>query len=277
MLKLMMITGDPGLAAFATACGVQRIFVDLEINGKFERQGHRDTLISHHTMADVARVRASIKGHQLLVRLNPDYAGSEAEIEAAIAAGADILMLPMFTDLSAIRHFTKLINGRCKFIPLIETPAAAMLVPELVREPGIDELFVGLNDLHMALGLDFMFELLADGTVERIAACCRNAGMAFGFGGIARMEEGHLPGKQVLAEHIRLGSSSVILSRTFHRASTNLDELMTNFDFKREVEILRDYEKQLARSSAERDTANHQALLTAIISVRDAIRASKPR
>ena len=38
----------------------------------------------------------------------------------------------------------------------------------------------------------------------------------FGFGGIARLGEGLLPGRDVLAEHLRLGSQAVILSRTFH-------------------------------------------------------------
>jgi len=31
------------------------------------------------------------------------------------------------------------------------------------------------------------------------------------------MDEGLLPGRDVLAEHLRLGSQAVILSRTFHR------------------------------------------------------------
>ena len=35
-----------------------------------------------------------------------------------------------------------------------------------------------------------------------------------------------LPGDLVLAEHLRLKSTAVILSRTFHRASTSLDEIL---------------------------------------------------
>ena len=42
-------------------------------------------------------------------------------------------------------------------------------------------------------------------------------GKRFGFGGIARLDEGLLPGRVVLGEHLRLGSGSVILSRTFNR------------------------------------------------------------
>ena len=45
--------------------------------------------------------------------------------------------------------------------------------------------------------------------------CAHIAGIPFGFGGIARIGEGLLPSDYILGEHVRLGSSSVILSRTF--------------------------------------------------------------
>ena len=88
-LKLLLITNDPTLAAFAVQQGVDRVFVDLEVLGKHERQGHRDTLISSHSLADAAKVRSALGGGELLVRLNPVHPGSEAEIDGAIAAGAD--------------------------------------------------------------------------------------------------------------------------------------------------------------------------------------------
>ena len=46
MIKYMMITNSPGVAQFAVQTGVQRIFVDLEINGKEARQGHLNTVIA---------------------------------------------------------------------------------------------------------------------------------------------------------------------------------------------------------------------------------------
>lgn len=61
-----------------------------------------------------------------------------------------------------------------------------------------------------------MFEPLAQGILDQIAAKVRARGLRFGFGGIARLDEGLLPGRDVLAEHLRLGSGAVILSRTFH-------------------------------------------------------------
>jgi hypothetical protein len=50
-----------------------------------------------------------------------------------------------------------------------------------------------------------------------VARVARAQGLRFGFGGIAQLDEGLLPGRAVLGEHLRLGSEAVILSRTFHR------------------------------------------------------------
>jgi len=264
VIKLMFICNDAEMARYAVECGVDRIFVDLEIHGKWERQGHRDTLISGHSMQDVARVRAAIPDSELLVRLNPLHDGSAEEVEQAVSAGADLLMLPMFETAEQVKQFVALVRGRAKVVPLVETPASLKNFAEIMGVPGIDEIYIGLNDLHLALGLDFMFELLADGTVEGIAKLCRAADKPFGFGGIARMEEGLLPGDLVLAEHIRLGSSSVILSRTFHRTSASLGEMHANLDFKREIARLREYERQLIKRDAETIEFDHQRLLSSV-------------
>ena len=98
---------------------------------------------------------------------------------------------------------------------MIETAAAMARIDKILAVPGVHEVFVGLNDLHISMGLTFMFEFLSDGLLEYIAGKCNAAGMPFGFGGIARIGEGDLPSDNILGEHIRLGSTSVILSRTF--------------------------------------------------------------
>jgi len=275
MLKLMVITRDPQFAAFAASHGVERIFVDLEIHGKQERQGHRDTVISNHTFDDVAVVRTAVTDQELLVRLNPVYAGSENEIEQVIGLGADIIMLPMFSSLQEVRRFTQAIAGRCRFIPLVETPAAVSQIAALVREPGVDEIYVGLNDLHMALGLDFMFQLLTDGTVEKIAAECHAAGKPFGFGGVARMDEGLLKGELVLSEHVRLGSSAVILSRTFHRPESGLDRVTADNNFAREVARLRESESRLVARDTRQVESDRRSLRVKVEAVREQMSARR--
>lgn len=258
MINLMFICSDPEMAKYAEECGVNRIFVDLEIHGKQERQGHRDTVISQHSIDDVAKIREVIRKSELLVRINPVYEGSKEEVNQAIENGADIIMLPMFSTLEDIETIISYINGRCKFIPLVETPQAFDIFEEIIKLPGVDEVYIGLNDLHMALNMNFMFEPVCNGMIEKVASLAKRYKKPFGFGGIARMGEGLLPGEMVLAEHQRLGSTSVILSRTFHRSSSTLRELYSNIDFKGELSKLRDFEKELSTRRIDEVEADHQ-------------------
>jgi len=93
---LTLFTRDPDLAARADRAGVDRIGPDLERIGKDERQGKLKTWISDHTGDDVPAVRARLSRARLFVRTNPPHAGLGEEIETLLAAGAQVLMLPMF-------------------------------------------------------------------------------------------------------------------------------------------------------------------------------------
>lgn len=251
MLKLMLITNDPVLAVDAYEAGVDRIFVDLERLGKLERQGHLDTLISQHAICDVATIRRAVPQAEILVRLNPLNAQTPREVDEAVANGADTLMLPMFDQPEQVMEFSCYVRGRVGIVPLVETALATTNLESVVDTPGIVEVYFGLNDLHLSLGLDFMFEPLANGMVDRMAAAARAANRRFGFGGIARIGEGALPAELVLGEHVRLGSSSVILSRTFCRGSGERDGLAGAEDFRREIAKLREWETLLSRRTEE--------------------------
>ena len=221
MIDLLTITNSPALAAACDALPGMRLFVDLERNGKAERQAGRNTFISTHQMGDVGRIKAQLRHARLMVRVNPyepaQAAAAQAEVDAVIAQGADLLMLPMFTSAAQLREFAGIVAGRVPLVPLLETAGALASLDDWITTPGIAEVFVGLNDLHVSLGCRFMFEPLLLGHVERVATAARRHGLRFGFGGIARVNEGLLPGQDVLAEHLRLGSQAVILSRTFNR------------------------------------------------------------
>jgi len=52
-LTLMYITNAPEVARIADRNGVDRIFIDLETRGKAERQGHIDSVKSHHALTDI--------------------------------------------------------------------------------------------------------------------------------------------------------------------------------------------------------------------------------
>lgn len=252
MLKLMYVTNRPEIAQIAERNGVDWIFVDMEFIGKDARQGGLDTVKNHHTVKDVARIKQCITKAEILVRVNPiheimsDYFSSEDEINAAIGAGADIIMLPFFKTVQEVKKFITYVNGRAKTCLLLETPEAALLLDEIVEIEGIDMIHIGLNDLHLALGKKFMFELLADGIVDRLSAKIKAKGIPFGFGGIATLHGGLLSGVKVLREHYRLGSSMVIVSRSFCNTDQISDLAEVEHIFQTGISEIRAIEEEAA-------------------------------
>ena len=236
--KLMILCSDARSAKDAQDAGIDRIFYDLEYIGKAERQRGRNTVKSMNSIDDIPRLREVITSSDLLVRTNPIHAYSKTEIDKAATYGADILMLPMVMDQHDVEHYVEMVNGRAKVCIMIETAAAMARLDKILAVKGVDEIFIGLNDLHISMGLTFMFELLSDGLVEYIANKCNFAGMPFGFGGIARIGEGDLPSDNILGEHVRLGSQSVILSRTF-KGVPGVDANARPIDLKEEVNKVR--------------------------------------
>lgn len=249
-LKLMYITNDPEIAVISESAGVDRIFVDLEYIGKDLRQGGMDTVQSKHTLDDVKKIKNVLQSAELLVRVNPIheetkmYCSSKEEISKAIENGADIVMLPYFKTIDEAQKFVSYVNGKAKTMLLVETPEAAEIIDRIVEFDGIDEIYVGLNDLSLGYGKKFMFELLADGTVDRLAGYFKSKNIPFGFGGLASLDGGALPGRMVLKEHYRLGSSRVILSRSFCNTSVIKDKDTIRKIFEDGVNEIRGLEKE---------------------------------
>ena len=237
MLKLMYITDRPEIARIAEAAGVDRIFVDMEYLGKDARQRGLDTVKSHHTVRDALAVKEALSTADLLVRVNPIHdaeAGvpsSREEIDATVEAGADVIMLPYFKTVDEVLTFLKLVDGRVKTMLLFETPEAVTLADEILMLPGIDEIHIGLNDLSIGYGQRFLFQPLADGTLDRLCPKFQARNIPFGFGGIARLGGGAVPAEIIIREHCRLGSQRAILSRSFCNTGviTDLAEVETVF------------------------------------------------
>ena len=254
-LKLMYITNRPEVALIAEKNGVDRIFVDMEYIGKAERQGNLDTVQNHHTIQDIASLRQVLTRSELLVRVNPihektdEYDSSEEEIEAAIRAGADIVMLPFFKTVAEVKRFLGIVAGRTRTMLLLETPEAVKVLDEILQIPGIDEIHIGINDLSIGYGKRFMFELLTDGTVERLCRIMQLAGMFYGFGGIASLGRGLVPAEMIIKEHYRLGSRMAILSRSFCNVDQFCDLNAIEEIFFRGVREIRTLEKECAGHS----------------------------
>ena len=273
-LKLMYITNDPEVATIAEANGVDRIFVDMEYIGKNLRQGGMDTVQSKHTLDDVKTIAETITKSELLVRVNPihekteKYTSSKEEIDGAVTNGADIIMLPYFKTVEEVRKLIEYVGGRAKVMPLLETPEAVEVIDEILELDGIDEIFIGLNDLSLGYGLKFMFQPLANGTIDMLCEKFKKKGIPYGFGGLASLEGGLLPGRMVLKDHYRLGSESVILSRSFCNTNIIKDPAVIQEMFEHGVNDIRTLEEECRERIAEGNipyfTDNHDSLITIV-------------
>ena len=249
-LKLMYITNRPDIAQIAETAGVDRILVDMEYIGKADRQGELDTVQNHHTLEDIKKISNSIVLADLLVRVNPihnktdHYISSEEEIDRAIENGAKILMLPYFKTVAEAEMFIKIVAGRARVVLLLETPEAVQVVDDILKLDGLDEIFIGLNDLSLGYRKKFMFELLSDGTVEYLCQKFKKHNIPYGFGGIASLGKGLLPSECIIKEHYRLGSTCSILSRSFCNISHIKHMGVISSTFVNGIREIREFEKE---------------------------------
>ncbi len=257
MLKLMYITNSPEIASIAQSAGADRIFIDMEYIGKEERQKGMDTVKNHHTVSDVKAVRKVLDRSQLLVRVNPIHENSEQEINTVINAGADIVMLPMWKSAGEVKKFANIVGDRAKKMLLLETKEAWQCLDDVLKLGCADEIHIGLNDLRISTGKKFIFEPVADGTVESIFEIIKPYGVPCGFGGFGMPGEGLLLADLIIAEHYRLGSSMAILSRSFCDLKTykTISEIKNRFDFG--IKKIRDYESFLQSQNAEFFSSKH--------------------
>jgi 2-keto-3-deoxy-L-rhamnonate aldolase RhmA len=266
-LKLMLITNDSEVAIAAQDSGVDWIFVDLELKGKSERQKGRNTVISAHNFNDISNIRAVLTSSKLLVRINPMGEWSKSEIDEVINRGADLIMLPFFAIREEVETFVRYVGGRAKTIILLETLEGISNLDEILNVEGINYLHIGLNDIHIAKKSSFMFESLSNGLVESILQSVRRTNISYGFGGVANLEADLRPSaKSLLAEHYRLGSSMVILSRSFLASSDNKKHSV-KASLRKDVDALRQWEAELTGWSTEMFEDNKQFVSSEISAV----------
>lgn len=257
MLKLMYITNEPEIATIAEHAGVDRIFVDLEYIGKDIRQAGMDTVQCHHTIEDISSIKNVITKAELLVRCNPIHESTEAynsskeEIDAIVKAGADVIMLPYFKTVEEVKCFIDCVGGRIKTSLLVETPEAVEIIDDILEIEGVGEVHIGLNDLSLGYGKIFMFELLTDGTVEKLCQKFEQKNIPYGFGGIAGLGKGMLPAELIIREHYRLGSTCAILSRSFCDANKMEQSDAIRTTFEEGLKEIRKFEKEC--ESTEQD------------------------
>ncbi len=263
-LTLMYITNSAEVALIAEKYGVDRVWIDLETLGKELRQKNFDSVKSHHSIDDIKKISPLLAKSEMMVRINPWNENSIKEIEDVISAGAQRVMLPMWTSKEEVESFLATINGRVKTTLLLETIGARECLDEVLKFDGIDEIHIGLNDLHIQYGMKFMFELLADGTVEDICYKIKKAGIPYGFGGIAKLGYGDVPAEMVISEHYRLGSTRAILSRAFCDTGKVSDLREVEIIFASEMKKLREYESRAEKFTEEEYESNRQSFIDGV-------------
>ncbi len=214
---LTLFTNDVELARRADEAGVNRIGLDLERIGKAERQHHLKSWVSDHEEHQLPALRQTLKNAQLFARTNPIHSRSREEINRLIQSGVKVLMLPMFKTAEEASKFIELIDGRAKVSLLLETAAAAARIQEITKLKEIDEIHIGLNDLHLSLGLKNHFELLGSRLMDFISEVVIESGIPFGFGGIGRVGDERLPMPPdlIYAQYPRLRADRALVSRVF--------------------------------------------------------------
>jgi 2-keto-3-deoxy-L-rhamnonate aldolase RhmA len=223
--ELLLFSTEREFVIEAAAAGIDGIIVDWEVAGKERRQAGADTEINHDSLEDLERVRSWVD-IPVLCRINAPGPMTERELEWAIGAGADEVLVPMARSPRELERVIDAARGRCGVGALIETVDAVEKVQEFASLP-LSRLYVGLNDLAIDRGALSIFTALVDGTVERVSSAVHGS---FGFGGLTAPERGHpIPCRLLIGETARLGGCFSFLRRSYKRdvAEAGQAELVT--------------------------------------------------
>jgi hypothetical protein len=250
-------TNDPNLARRADVAGVDRIGLDLEKIGKIERQKSLNTWISNHSLDQLSPVKEALAQAKLFCRTNPIHSSSKSEICRLLDSGVQVLMLPMFRSAKEVETFVDYVDARATVVLLLETEEAAMKIKDIVKVKGVEEIYVGLNDLSLDSGMANRFVALASEVIVNISRSVLDAGLRFGVGGIGRVNDRTLPipSDLIYAQFPRLGATATtILSRSFLGPDVNLIDLnieiaksreRLDYWYSQEPKYLADAHKQL--------------------------------
>lgn len=247
---LFLFSVDPLQVQTAAAAGINGTIVDWEYKGKEARQKEVDTEINQHTLKDLKAVR-SATSNKVICRINRFSSETKTEIEEAIDAGADEILLPMVTNLDEVEAVLSHVANRLGVGILIETLQAVQLAPRLGSFP-LSRVFIGLNDLAIQRGVKNIFIPLIDGTVERIRPYFK---VPFGWGGMTLPGLGEPIACELLVyEMIRLDCQFTFLRRSFLKD-------VKGRRFSIEVPRMKEWIESLAKSSPEIKAKKRQELI----------------
>ena len=210
-MDLFLFTVDPSWGRDVVAAGAAGLIVDWERRGKARRQAGEGTQINSDTLDDLVAMRAATPG-RLLCRINGYGPWTAGEVDDAVAAGADEILLPMVRSAEQVDRTLDAVAGRCGLGILIETQDAVERAAELARRP-LTRVYVGLNDLRIDRRSTELFRPLVDGTVDAVRAVVDRP---FGVAGLTLPGGGFpVPSDLLAAELVRTGADFTFLRRAF--------------------------------------------------------------
>ena len=211
-MEIFLFSHDLPYATAAANAGLALV-VDWETTDKNRRQSGYDTEIDPGTPDLLARMRGAFSG-RVVCRIDNRPGQRRQQIDTAVVLGADEVWLPMARSIDEVEECIEAIDRRAGLGVLVETREALDLGRQLDRLP-LTRVYVGLNDLRIALGRGTTFDTMVDGTVDAFRADYHGA---FGVAAVTLPAAGApVPQRLLLAEMARLNCSFAIARRAFRR------------------------------------------------------------
>ncbi|UPY36858.1 CoA ester lyase [Sediminicoccus sp. KRV36] len=136
--------------------GADAILLDLEDSIPHERKSEARAALA--TAIPIARAG----GADVLVRVNRPLRLAVGDIEAAVAAGADGILLTKVLGPDHVQLAAELLTGAMRIIPMVETAAALRALHEIARaSPRVAGLLIGAEDLAAECGAAADDEIIA--------------------------------------------------------------------------------------------------------------------
>jgi len=154
---LFVPADDARRCAKACTIGADAVILDLE-----------DGVAAAHKSDARARLEGAAAalreaGVAVVVRINRDWHAALADLDAAVHAGADALMVPKVEDAARLRILAQMLAeaetaygrdaGATGLIALVESPAGLYALPELAAIPQVIGLAFGSEDFCLELGV----------------------------------------------------------------------------------------------------------------------------
>jgi hypothetical protein len=219
-LDIVLFEHDPEHVRAYVDAGVTHFIVDTEFKNKQARQQGFDTEIAPVSLRSIGPL-TRIPGAYVSCRINAFDHSTKDEVEAAVSEGAHRIFLPMASSVEEVQAFVDAVGGRCEAAILIETQHATTIAAEIAKLP-VAAVYVGLNDLAISRGSQFIFSAVRDGTVGRMREAF--AGRQFGFAGVTALGRGFpIPCRMLLAEMAALDCTFSFARRSFRKHMAGRD------------------------------------------------------